>query len=132
MNFVTILILFSAVTRFSSGEKPSTCSLNCYNCRTGNGERKLCTQYCSRSMWCGRTRAYKSGGIDCTSCKPIPTNAITKVDCGGHIAERCSECPNHPRGTTEPAWCNGECEWDYSNLVCIKKEDPNNHSFTCL
>ena len=44
------------------------------------------------------------------------------VNCGGHRAPSCSDCPQG----NGAAWCNGECEWfenDNENLnECINKE----------
>ena len=44
------------------------------------------------------------------------------VNCGGHRAPSCSDCPEG----NGAAWCNGECEWfenGNENLnECISKE----------
>ena len=41
---------------------------------------------------------------------------IDGVSCGGHSAPTCAECP---RGNGA-GWCNGQCDWDYTESVCFK------------
>ena len=47
-------------------------------------------------------------GIDC--CYP-------NVNCGGHSADFCHECPNG----NGASWCNGDCEWNLSINECQLK-----------
>ncbi|KAL7445575.1 hypothetical protein ACHAXM_009931 [Skeletonema potamos] len=42
------------------------------------------------------------------------SNTPTTVRCGGHSALTCADCP---QGNGR-AWCNGECEWDYTHEHC--------------
>jgi len=38
--------------------------------------------------------------------------AAAIVDCGGHYAEACSDCPQG----NGPVWCNGDCAWDTGSI----------------
>lgn len=42
-------------------------------------------------------------------------DAVALVSCGQHNATSCSECPQG-KGR---AWCNGDCQWDDANDICV-------------
>lgn len=56
---------------------------------------------------------HKKGVYNKTSF-PGFSNIPTTVRCGGHSASTCADCP---QGNGR-AWCNGECEWDYTYNNC--------------
>ena len=39
------------------------------------------------------------------------------VNCGGHYANFCHECPSG----NGASWCNGDCEWNFSINECQLK-----------
>jgi len=42
--------------------------------------------------------------------------ASANVNCGGHTAATCADCPINPDGTwMGEGWCNGECKWTADN-----------------
>lgn len=55
-----------------------------------------------------------------TSAAEEPTRNLqsTNVNCGGHTADRCSDCPFDGSLTFRGAnWCNGECVWEHDPVL---------------
>lgn len=50
---------------------------------------------------------------------PAPTPLGPPVDCGGHTAARCSDCPFSSSGEYYYglSWCHGECVWDQDDYL---------------
>merc|ERR1711936_301981 len=71
-------------------------------------------------------------------CQCVPTGIprakrSTSVDCGGHYAPSCQECPQGAGWRTRRAdWCNGECMWlkkpikigTSPNTNCVPRKGP--------
>jgi len=58
-----------------------------------------------------------------STVSPAPPKG--QVDCGDHLANTCSECP---QGLGE-AWCNGECKW--KNYQCVGKNEWQRYDNFC-
>jgi len=41
------------------------------------------------------------------------------INCGGHTAPTCSDCPYQNGRNYGESWCNGECSWDTMTETCI-------------
>ena len=69
--------------------------------------------------------------LELVAAAPPPSTGTlpaTRVSCGNHDAERCSECP---QGNGQ-AWCNGECVWDAAWDECkYPGVDLSNPSAQC-
>ena len=47
------------------------------------------------------------------------------VNCGGHLAKTCSQCPCNEQGVFQDnSWCGGECQWSGSRFkgVCQMRQ----------
>ena len=54
------------------------------------------------------------------------TTMIPSVNCGGHTAPSCFECPTTSCGSENcgAGWCNGECTWDSDAGECTAPAPP--------
>ena len=65
------------------------------------------------------------------SCKKLE-KFTEQVNCGGHRANSCSECPFDGDTHKGKNWCNGDCYWNDGKSVNRGKAEENKKQPGCL
>jgi len=78
---------------------------------------------CSLTHKCtdGSTSQLVNEECQCVSPGIPRAKRSTSVDCGGHYAPSCQECPQGKRA----GWCNGECMWLEKPIKIGTRSDKN-------
>jgi hypothetical protein len=82
----------------------------CSECSQGHG-----------MTWCNGQCQWNDSTGECLDKRKAVKKGIDQrkgtISCGGHSANKCSECPQE-HGMT---WCNGQCQWDNSMDECLDR-----------
>merc|ERR1712062_52419 len=88
------------------------CPAGCKTCKPAEvelDENGVCTQYCSKGGFCGKSEIYQVNGRDCRRCGDISYQYERQICCERHLGRFHDKLEDAKRECSELGFCIGVC-----------------------